>query len=113
MKKAKTPKSKKLKIENTEIVVVPKGKSVISRERKAALKAKPRDELSTELEQAQLGMGLESVAIENGVDFRWAHLNKGMQRMNLGNRLRGMLNRGERVVVEGRTIHATPVAIAA
>ena len=35
---------------------------------------------------------------ENGIDgTRWGHLNFGMQRMNLGNVLRGMAKRGEQV----------------
>ena len=35
---------------------------------------------------------------ENGIDgTRWGHLNFGMQRMNLGNVLRGMEKRGEQV----------------
>ncbi len=43
-----------------------------------------------------------AVAQANGLQAkleRWADLNPGMQRMNLGNVLRGMLKRGERVTV--------------
>lgn len=43
---------------------------------------------------------LAQVASANGLDLaRWDHLNIGMQRMNLGNALRGMVKRGERVEV--------------
>lgn len=46
--------------------------------------------------------GLVAVANENGVDYtRWDHLNFGMQRMNLGNVLRGMVKRDEDPVVIG------------
>ena len=38
---------------------------------------------------------LVAIAARCGVDFTWHHLNPGMQRMNLGNRLRSMLRRGE------------------
>ena len=42
----------------------------------------------------EAGTTLEAIANENGVDFgRWAHLNPGMQRMNLGNVLRGVVRR--------------------
>lgn len=78
-----------------------KTKSVISTERKVLLALKPCDTLFLALEQAQLGDGLQAVARENRVPFRWAHLNQGMQRMNLGNVLRGMLARNEPVSVEG------------
>ena len=38
---------------------------------------------------------LWDVAKTNGIDMdRYAHLNIGMQRMNVGNRLRGMVNKG-------------------
>jgi hypothetical protein len=39
------------------------------------------------------------VATENGIDgSRWDHLNFGMQRMNLGNVLRGMVKQNEEPV---------------
>ena len=47
------------------------------------------------------GTKLEDVAEANGIEWRWAHLNKGMQRMNLGNVLRGIVGRGEQQVVIG------------
>jgi hypothetical protein len=51
---------------------------------------------------------LREVAVANGVDLdRWAHLNLGMQRMNLGNRLRGMAKRGI-VTIGGATFGEEP-----
>lgn len=38
---------------------------------------------------------LRAVASKYGVDYTWDHLNPGMQRMNLGNRLRAMVRKGE------------------
>lgn len=40
-------------------------------------------------------VALELVAEEFGIEWKWAHLNPGMQRMNLGNRLRSAIRRGE------------------
>ena len=46
---------------------------------------------------------LAKVAKANKVDLdKYSHLNIGMQRMNVGNRLRGMHNKGEKVKV-GKT----------
>jgi hypothetical protein len=46
---------------------------------------------------------LHSIARENNVDpGRWALLNPGQQRMNLGNVLRGRLRRGDKITVAGR-----------
>jgi len=43
---------------------------------------------------------LQDVADANGIDLaKWAHVNIGMQRMNLGNALRGMHNKGKTVVI--------------
>ncbi len=59
---------------------------------------------------------LARVAKANGIEGRlakWAGLNSGMQRMNLGNVLRGMLKRGEAVTVGKRTWPARKVAKAA
>lgn len=43
---------------------------------------------------------LIQIADQNGVDYtKWAHLNIGQRRMNLGNVLRGKLNRGQEVRV--------------
>lgn len=54
-------------------------------------------------------VALQEVADANGVDLgRWDHLNIGQRRMNLGNVLRGMLNRGERVQVGSRVWEARP-----
>jgi len=47
---------------------------------------------------------LPSIATENGIDFgRWSHLNPGMQRMNLGNVIRGLIKKEEQeVTVQGQ-----------
>lgn len=51
------------------------------------------------------------IADQNGVDIgRWAHLNKGQRRMNLGNVLRGRLKRGERVEIGSTVWEAVPKA---
>ena len=43
---------------------------------------------------------IHAVAAQNGIDpDRWSTLNIGMQRMNLGNVLRGMIKNGKRVVI--------------
>jgi len=53
-----------------------------------------------------------AIAEANGLDLnKWAHLNLGMQRMNLGNALRGMYNKGKPVVVGDVTV--TPAENAA
>lgn len=105
MKKSKISKNKTPKLENLDIAVKAKGKSVISRERKAAIKGKPLDWIALELQEAQLASerGLQDVAMENGLGFPWAHLNRGMQRMNLANVLRGKQRRGEHFSIGGRT----------
>jgi len=42
------------------------------------------------------GITLEDIANFNQLDIgRWSHLNAGMQRMNLGNAIRGLIKRGE------------------
>jgi hypothetical protein len=58
---------------------------------------------------------LPDVAVKNGLDFsKWAHLNKGMQRMNLGNKLRGMHNQGKAVTIGNEEIPgATPAPVEA
>ncbi|RPJ29580.1 MAG: hypothetical protein EHM33_00500 [Chloroflexi bacterium] len=48
---------------------------------------------------------LLAIAEANGLDLnKWQHLNLGMQRMNLGNALRGMYNKGKPVIVGGVTV---------
>lgn len=48
---------------------------------------------------------LPDVAKKNGLDFtKWSHLNKGMQRMNLGNSLRSMWKSGEDVKIGAITV---------
>jgi hypothetical protein len=47
------------------------------------------------------------VAKINGIDHSvYDHLNNGMRRMNIGNRLRGKLRRGEDVIIGDETIKA-------
>ena len=55
------------------------------------------DQVVRAIAEAQAsGTTLEAIATENGVDFgRWSHLNNGMQRMNLGNVLRGLCRKEE------------------
>lgn len=44
------------------------------------------------------GSTLEDVAVAHQLNMkRWSHLNVGMQRMNLGNAIRGLIKRGELV----------------
>tara|TARA_X000001382_G_scaffold14966_2_gene9632 strand:- start:11702 stop:12244 length:543 start_codon:yes stop_codon:yes gene_type:complete len=51
--------------------------------------------------------GLHAIAIVNGIDMaKYSKLNNGMQRMNLGNRLRGLLRKGEDVIIGSYTIKA-------
>lgn len=47
---------------------------------------------------------LSKIARENNVQFNWGALNKGLQRMNLTNVLRGRIDRNEPVKVMGKTI---------
>ena len=47
---------------------------------------------------------LRQVADDNGLDWKWAHLNNGMQRMNLSNKLRGMHRHGKDVQIGEKTI---------
>ncbi len=51
------------------------------------------------------GADIAAVALENGIDLnRWAGKNAGMVRMNLGNVLRGMVRRGEKVTIAGQMV---------
>lgn len=48
---------------------------------------------------------IKAVCAENDLSYdRWAGLNPGMQRMCLGNRLRGMAQKGKRVVIGGTVV---------
>jgi len=48
---------------------------------------------------------LEDIADRHGVwDAKYRNFNPGMARMNVSNRLRAMLRRGEKVVIRGKTI---------
>lgn len=96
-------KNKQPMVAEPETPATPKGRSVISHERKQAWSKKPDDALDAALADAMLGSesALVEIAHENSIEFRWGHLNRGMQRMNLGNVLRGRLRRGERTTVGG------------
>lgn len=88
----------------------PKGKSVISHERKQAWLARPADRLDAALADVLLSAdhSLLSVCHENQLadrwNTKWSRLNPGMQRMNLANVLRGRIRREERVTVAGAEI---------
>lgn len=74
---------------------------------------KPSIGVDDQITDALKGQGIEElkkVCAENKLDYQdWAHLNPGMQRMCVGNRLRGMARKGQRVVVLGEVI--TPGAL--
>lgn len=56
---------------------------------------------------------MAKVARDNGhaeTYKRWAHLNPGQRRMNLGNVLRGLQRRGEDIVIDGQTFAGIPQA---
>lgn len=53
------------------------------------------DDAVTRLLAGLDSVALQLVAEQYGIEWRWAHLNPGMQRMNLGNRLRSAIRRGE------------------
>jgi hypothetical protein len=55
------------------------------------------DDVSKKMANAMTkGDSLEQIAQRHEIDLdRWSHLNRGMQRMNLGNCIRGQINRGE------------------
>jgi hypothetical protein len=85
------------------------GRSVVKRKYKQAYK--PHDDTSgDDFSQAFIAAAesdgrldmdaLAGIAKANGLDLgRWSHLNPGMQRMNLGNVLRGMQRKGTTVVI--------------
>ena len=65
---------------------------------KYGTKANCGDEVATKMEEV-LPEELPHLASLNDIDFnRWAHLNPGMRRMNLGNVLRNRANNGTEVV---------------
>lgn len=52
---------------------------------------------------------LAKIAEQNKIDLAaWAHLNIGMQRMNLGNRLRAMHKKGQKVKIGKAVIEGLP-----
>jgi len=67
------------------------------------MSGKPSIGVEDEITERLKGVGVEtlhSVCRENKLDpDRWKHLNEGMQRMCLGNRLRGMARNGHRVTI--------------
>ena len=74
--------------------------SVVPRKykQKYGTKANCGDEVATKMEEV-LPEELPHLASLNDIDFnRWAHLNPGMRRMNLGNVLRNRANNGTEVV---------------
>jgi hypothetical protein len=61
-----------------------------------------------EVAEALRGLTLpevRSILAENGIEWRWDHLNPGMQRMNAGNALRGKFKSQGKMVVLGKTVH--------
>ena len=66
-------------------------------------KGAPSVNCGDDLAVALLGLTLaecQSCAAENDIDhIRWAHLNPGMQRMNIGNALRHKLKKGEKISI--------------
>lgn len=102
------PKQKKAKAELATPTPAPRGKSVVSHERKLLWAAKPDDALDEALRSAMLGSenAVAEVCHENAIADRWQGKNNGMRRMALGNVLRGKLRRGEPVVVCGQPISA-------
>ena len=77
-----------------------KTKSVIAPEiKKAYGKSQScNDDVAQELKMVLKVQSLDQIAARNGIDIeRCSHLNAGMQRMNLGNGLRGMAKRGEEI----------------
>ncbi len=71
-------------------------KSVISADRKRAYGKDQSngDLVATSLKGVPL-TELRSVAEKAGIEWRWDHLNPGMQRMNVGNRIRAVLKAGK------------------
>lgn len=48
---------------------------------------------------------MQAIATENNLDWsRWEHLNPGMQRMSLGNKLRGNMKKGMKTLVRGHVL---------
>ena len=54
---------------------------------------------------------IAKIAKDNGIDMeKYAKLNVGMQRMNLGNRLRGLVNGGTDIDILGKVVKGNPEA---
>ncbi len=103
--KANTKKVKAAAKVETEAKV--KGTSVIAKETKKAYgKTQSCGDdvakaLTTKINAAKdKGTEFASICSANGIDAgRWAHLNFGMQRMNLGNKLRAIAKAGHALVI--------------
>ena len=104
-KKAKVAKATKKVATKTEAKV--KGTSVIAKETKKAYgKTQSCGDdvakaLTAKINAAKdKGTEFASICSANGIDAgRWAHLNFGMQRMNLGNQLRAIAKAGHALVI--------------
>lgn len=71
----------------------------------AALKAATTDDKGKTIDGA-----CAKIAKANKIDFgKWSHLNAGLQRMNLGNALRGLHRNGHDVVIGDKTIKGAKV----
>lgn len=143
--KASEPKAKKAKpvkaepdlrpsnLQNSETEATPKlAKSIVPDRYKkvyAATQGTCGDKLALALKAATTTVNkdgraaldvpaLKAIAEQNGIDFaRYAAMNGGQQRMNVGNRLRGLLKNDEKVHVGKQTfanaekaLHKEPVA---
>lgn len=78
-------------------------RSVISKEYKRAARHRERDALSKALELCMLEgeHALRDLCKENDIVWAYGHLNPGMQRMNVGNRLRA---KGNATRIQGMTV---------
>jgi len=112
--KAKTPKKNAQPAEILPLAKpAPRVGNVINAEWKTKAKTAGGgngDMLDVEMRNAWLGadspeQAYLSMCDENGVDSsRWMHLNHGMRRMNLGNVLRGLIKKGQKVTIRGKAI---------
>ncbi len=78
----------------------PRGKSVVDPRYKKVYGKSQRCGDTISQRMADSEHTLAQIADDNGIDLtRWSHLNGGMQRMNLGNVLRGIEAKGEQPLV--------------
>lgn len=103
-----TGKRNAIKLAKESVASPTKPGSVISKDTKAAYgkEANCGDLIAILLKDAVTDEdSLKKEADANGIDAsRWDHLNFGMQRMNLGNVLRGMTNTEKAVTLGGKTV---------